>query len=86
MPNSVRIAVNLMFTGMGVGGITMVVGLTRLGTVKAQMRTLGYSDATVNADTGAYTAVIVITGLIGLISPGLWLWLWSALATRAGHN
>lgn len=85
MPNSVRIAVNLMFTGMGVGGIIVVVGL-RLGAVKAQMRTLGYSDATVNADTGAYTAVIVITGLIGLISPGLWLWLWTALATRAGHN
>jgi len=81
MPNSVRIAVNLMFTGMAIGGINMVIGLTQLGTINDRMRALGYSDATINADKGGFIAVTVISGLIGA---GLWLWM--ALATRGGHN
>jgi hypothetical protein len=81
MPNSVRVAVNLMFTGTAVSGLNVVIGLTQLGGYKDRLRALGYSDATINADMGAYIAITVILGLIG---PGLWLWM--ALATRAGHS
>lgn len=81
MPNSVRVAVNLMFTGMAISGLNVVIGLTQLGGYKDRMRALGYSDATINADMGAYIAITVVLGLIG---PALWLWM--ALATRAGHN
>jgi hypothetical protein len=81
MPNSVRIAVNLMFTGMAIGGLNMIIGIAELGAINDRMRALGYSDTTITADKGAFVAITVISGLIGM---GLWLWM--ALATRGGHN
>lgn len=81
MPNSVRIAVNLMFAGLAIGLINMIIGLTQLSSVEDHLRSLGYSDATINSDKGVFVASAVVGGLIGA---GLWLWM--ALATRAGHN
>ena len=81
MPNSVRIAVNLMFAGLAIGLLNMVIGLTQISTVEDHLRSLGYSDTTINNDKGVFVASAVIGGLIGA---GLWLWM--ALATRAGHN
>ena len=81
MPNSVRIAVNLMFVGLGIGLINMVIGLTQINTVNDHLRSLGYSDTTINSDKGVFIGSAVVGGLIGA---GLWLWM--ALATRGGHN
>jgi hypothetical protein len=81
MPNSVRIAVNLMFGGLALGLINMVIGLTQLNTVEKHLESLGTSTTTINSDKGVFIASAVIGGLIGT---GLWLWM--ALATRAGHN
>ena len=81
MPNSVRIAVNLMFAGMAIGLINMVIGLTQINAVNDHLRSLGYSETTINSDKGVFIASAVVGGLIGV---GLWLWM--ALATRGGHN
>lgn len=81
MPRSVRIAVNLMFAGLAVGLINMVIGLTQLSKVNDHLRSLGYSDTTISSDKGVFVAGAVVGGLIGT---GLWLWM--ALATRAGQN
>ena len=81
MPNSVRIAVNLMFTGLGIGLVNMVIGITQVGTINDHLKSLGYSDTIINSDKGFFIAGAVAGGLIGA---GLWLWM--ALATRAGHD
>lgn len=81
MPNSVRIAVNLMFAGLAIGLLNMIIGLTQIGAVKSHLESLGYSETTINSDKGVFVASAVIGGLIGA---GLWLWM--ALATRGGHN
>lgn len=81
MPNSVRIAVNLMFAGLAIGLLNMIIGLTQIGAVKNHLESLGYSETTINSDKGVFVASAVIGGLIGA---GLWLWM--ALATRGGHN
>jgi len=81
MPNTVKWAVNLMYAGAVVGLINIVIGISQLNTVKKHLEDLGYSQTTIDSDKNVFTASIVIGGLIGA---GLWLWM--ALACRAGHN
>jgi len=81
MPNTVKLAVNMMYAGMVLGLIHIAVGLAELDAVRDHLRDRGYAQTTVDSDKNAFVAVIVVGGLVGA---GLWLWM--ALATRAGHN
>jgi hypothetical protein len=81
MPNTVKLAVNMMYAGMVIGLIRIVIGLSELNKVKSYLRDHGYAQSTIDSDKNVFVAGIIVGGLIGA---GLWLWM--ALATRAGHN
>lgn len=81
MPNSVRTAVNLMFAGMGIALVNIIIGLTQINHVADTLKDDGLSQDTIDSDKTVFMVAVVILGLIGA---GLWLWM--ALACRAGHN
>lgn len=81
MPNSVRLAVNFMFAGMAIGLIHIVIGLTEINKIADRLRDDGFAQTTIDSDKSLFMVSVVIGGLIGA---GLWLWM--ALACRAGHN
>lgn len=81
MPNTVKLAVNLMFAGMALALIHIAVGLTEVNKITDHLKDLGYAQTTIDNDKNVFVATIVVGGLIGA---GLWLWM--ALACRAGHN
>ena len=81
MPQSVRIAVTMMFAGAAVEVVNLIIGLSLSNTVEQHLHDLGYSTTTIDGDKSRYFASVVIGGLIRV---GLWLWM--ALAVRAGHN
>lgn len=80
-PNSVRIAVNLMFAGAALEVVNLVIGLAMTNTLEKNLQNLGYDTTTVNSDKGRVFTTLVIGGLI---RAGLWIWM--ALAVRSGHN
>ncbi len=82
-PQSVQIAVRLMYAGAVVSAISFIVGLATLGSLKHTIQTQhpGYSASKVNTLVTSSIALVVVVGIIGI---GLWLWM--ARANRAGKN
>ena len=81
MPSTVRNAVNLMFAGAGLAVLQMIVGVAMVNSVVDHLRSIGTVDSTITSDKSAFIGLAVVGGLIGA---GLWLWM--ALATRAGQG
>ncbi|MFL6115051.1 MAG: hypothetical protein ACJ786_27450 [Catenulispora sp.] len=81
MPNTVRLAVTMMYAGMVIGLIRIGIGLSELGRVRGYLRDHDHPQTTIDSNVRIFTAGIIVGGLIGA---GLWLWM--ALATRAGQN
>ncbi len=77
-PKSVLNAVKLMYVGAGLSLISLVVGLTSIGSLKSAILTAARNDhktltaSQLHSAEIAGVAFIVLTGLIGV---GLWLWM-----------
>jgi hypothetical protein len=81
MPGSVRMAVNFMFAGMAIGLVHIVIGMTEINKITDKLRDDGIIQTTIDSDKRLFMTTVLIGGLIGA---GLWLWM--ALACRAGQN
>jgi hypothetical protein len=82
-PQSVRMAVRLMYSGAIVQAISFILGLATIGNLKHTIRTQHphYTTSQVNA---AATSSIALNIVVGLIAVGLWIWM--ARANQAGKN
>jgi hypothetical protein len=82
-PQSVHIAVRLMYSGAVVSAISFILGLVTIGNLKHTIRTQHphYTASQVNTAATSSIALIVVVGLIGI---GLWIWM--ARANQAGKN
>ncbi|MFI5270393.1 MAG: hypothetical protein ACHQ7M_23695 [Chloroflexota bacterium] len=83
IPPSVTNAVRLMFVGAGLAALGLILEFISLSALKSAIRTASptLSNAQVNSAETVAIAIFVIVGLIGI---GLWIWM--ALANKAGHN
>jgi hypothetical protein len=82
-PPSVQTAVKLMYAGAAVSAISLIISLTTIGTFRA---TLHRADPSLTASQlhAAEITAISIGVVVGLIGIGLWVWM--ALANRAGMS
>jgi len=82
-PQSVQIAVRLMYAGAAVSAISFILGLVTLGSLKHTIQTQhpSYSASKVNTLVDSSIALVVVVGIIGIA-----LWLWMARANGAGKN
>src|SRR5262245_62233453 len=82
-PASVVMAVRLMYTGAVVSGLSLIIGLATVGSLRSALHK---SDPSLTPSQlhNLQTVVIVGSVAIGVISIGLWLWM--ALMNKAGKS
>lgn len=83
IPPSVTNAVRLMYVGAGLAALGLILEFISLSSLKTAIRNASptLTNAQVNSAETVAIAIFVIVGLIGI---GLWVWM--ALANKAGHN
>jgi hypothetical protein len=82
-PTSVQTAVRLMYAGAIISGISFILGLVTIGSVRHTLEKdyPSYSASKISSLVNAEIAIVVIAGIIGV---GLWLWM--AWANKRGKN
>ena len=82
-PRSVQTAVRLMYAGAIISGISFIIGLATLGSVRHDLekRYPNYSTAKINTAVHFEIVVVIVAGIIGV---GLWVWM--AWANKNGKN
>ena len=82
-PSSVQTAVRLMYAGAIISGISFILGLVTIGSVRHTLEKdyPTYSASKISTLVNAEIAIVVIAGIIGV---GLWLWM--AWANKRGRN
>jgi uncharacterized membrane protein len=82
-PPPVQLAVKLMYAGAGVSAISLIISLATIGTFR---RTLHQADPSLTSAQlhAAEITAISVGVIVGLIGIGLWVWM--ALANRAGMS
>jgi hypothetical protein len=82
-PSSVQTAVRLMYAGAIISGISFILGLVTIGSVRHTLEKdyPTYSASKISTLVNAEIAIVVIAGIIGV---GLWLWM--AWANKRGKN
>jgi len=82
-PASVVMAVRLMYAGAVVSGLSLIIGLATVGSLRSALHK---SDPSLTPSQlhNLQTVVIVGSVAIGLISIGLWVWM--ALMNKAGKS
>ena len=82
-PPSVLNAVRLMYAGAAVSLISIIIGLTTIGSVKTAIRKADptWTQSQINNAANFTIALVVVVGLIGV---GLWIWM--AQMSKAGRN
>jgi hypothetical protein len=83
IPPSVTNAVRLMYVGAGLAALGLILELVSLSALKTAIRNASpnLTTAQVNSAEAVAVGIFVVVGLIGI---GLWIWM--ALANKAGHN
>jgi hypothetical protein len=82
-PRSVQIAVKCMYAGAALSLLSLIVGLTTVGSIKSAIEK-AYPKDTASQIHKIEVADIVIVVIIALIGIGLWIWM--ARANQAGHS
>ena len=82
-PRSVQTAVRLMYAGAIISGISFILGLVTIGSVRHTLEKQNptYSASKISSLVNAEIAIVVVAGVIGV---GLWLWM--AWANKRGKN
>jgi hypothetical protein len=82
-PNSVQTAVRLMYAGAIISGISFILGLVTIGSVRHTLEKdyPSYSATKISTLVNAEIVIVVVAGIIGV---GLWLWM--AWANKRGKN
>ena len=82
-PAPVQMAVNLMYAGAILSAIDLIVGLATIGSLKAAIKK---ADPTFTATQlhNAEVGLVLFAAFFGLIGIGLWVWM--ALANKAGKS
>jgi hypothetical protein len=82
-PTSVQTAVRLLYAGAIINGISFILGLVTIGSVRHTLEKdyPSYSAAKISTLVNAEIAIVVVAGIIGV---GLWLWM--AWANKRGKN
>lgn len=82
-PSSVQTAVRLMYAGAIISGISFILGLVTIGSVRHTLEKdyPSYSASKISSLVTAEIAIVVVAGIIGV---GLWLWM--AWANKRGKN
>jgi hypothetical protein len=82
-PPSVVMAARLMYAGAVVSAISLIVGLATVGSLRSNLHK---SDPSLTPAQlhNLQTVVVVGSVVIGLVSIGLWIWM--AMANKAGKN
>jgi len=82
-PRSVQTAVRLMYAGAIISGISFILGLVTIGSVRHTLEKdyPSYSASKISSLVNAEIAIVVVAGIIGV---GLWLWM--AWANKRGRN
>ncbi len=82
-PPSVQTAVKLMYAGAAVSAISLIISLATIGSFRSSLHKAApqLTDAQLHSAEITAIAIGVIVGLIGI---GLWVWM--ALANRAGMS
>ena len=80
-PDSIRLAVRLMWVGAAISAIGIVVAFTQSDELRRQLRKADSSLSTDELDT-AVAVGLTFVGIIGVISIALWLW----MATTNGQG
>jgi len=83
IPPSVTNAVRLMFVGAGLAALGLILEFVSLSALKTAIRNASPTLTTSQVNS-AETVAIAIFVIVGLIGIGLWVWM--ALANKAGHN
>lgn len=73
-PQSIQRAVQAMYAGAAASLISLIIGLTTLGSLKSEIHTASptLTTAQVNSAYHGAIAVIIIAGIVGI---GLWIWM-----------
>jgi hypothetical protein len=82
-PRAVQIAVRCMYAGAALSLVSLIVGLTSVGSLKSDIKK-AYPKDTASQVHKIEVADIVIVVIIALIGIGLWLWM--ARANQGGHG
>ena len=82
-PDSVLTAVKLMYAGAIVSGLSLVVGLITIGSLRSALRK-AYPNVTASQLHTIEVATVVFIVIFGLIGIGLWIWM--AMANKRGGN
>ncbi len=82
-PPSVVMAVRLMYAGAVVSGLSLIVGLATVGSLRSSLHKSDPSLTTSQLHN-LQTVVVVGSVFIGVISIGLWVWM--ALMSKAGRS
>ena len=82
-PASVVMAVRLMYAGAVVSGLSLIVGLATVGSLRSSLHKSDPSLTTSQLHN-LQTVVVVGSVFIGVISIGLWVWM--ALMSKAGRS
>jgi hypothetical protein len=82
-PRSVQTAVKCMYAGAALSLISLIVGLTTVGSIKSAIKK-AYPKDTASQIHKIEVADIVIVVIIALIGIGLWIWM--ARANQSGHS
>ena len=82
-PPSVVMAVRLMYAGAVVSGLSLIVGLATVGSLRSSLHKSDPSLTTSQLHN-LQTVVVVGSVFIGVISIGLWVWM--ALMSKAGKS
>jgi hypothetical protein len=83
IPPSVTNAVRLMYVGAALAAIGLILEFLAIGSIKSAIKKAqpSFSTAQVHSAEVATVAIFVVVGLIGI---GLWVWM--ALANKAGRS
>jgi hypothetical protein len=82
-PQPVLTAVKLMYAGAALSVVSLIVGLTTIGSLKSAVRTANPALTAHQVNT-AVDAALVILIFFGLVGIGLWIWM--AWANRGGKK
>jgi len=80
-PEPIRVAVSLMYIGAGLAGLSIVLVLLLMGSLRDQVRDNNptFSDSRVDTAVTYGVAIVIVSALIGVA-----LWLWMAHENGAG--
>jgi hypothetical protein len=82
-PGSVQNAVKFMYAGAALSLVSLIVGLTTVGSIKSAIEK-AYPNDTSSQIHKIEVADIVVVVIIALIGVGLWVWM--ARANQSGHG